>query len=254
MMARSANRLRVQPRADTTAKPMATARRWRCESGFRRTLPNLPPEHGQPELDEGRPPRHPSCVHHDHLPSDAGLGISTRSTFTAARQVLAAAGRPGPGRQCGKLGQVVQRVGEMLRAERRELDVLPDELRADSLRSWVANCSRGRASFPGRCRAGVGTGLWRVSGVSRRSRSRAVPPLCPTLSIPSSHDRFPQVVAERHVPLSERRARVAAMDEYFVPPDFDGGAVLDDEAKKRLEDLRRAEEDAARAWHDCWDD
>jgi len=44
------------------------------------------------------------------------------------------------------------------------------------------------------------------------------------------------------------------MDEYFVPPDFDGGAVLDDEAKKRLEDLRRAEEDAARAWHDCWDD
>jgi hypothetical protein len=49
-------------------------------------------------------------------------------------------------------------------------------------------------------------------------------------------------------------ARVAAMDEYFVPPDFDGGAVLDDEAMKRLEDLRRAEEDAARAWHDCWDE
>ncbi len=41
-----------------------------------------------------------------------------------------AAGRPGPGRRCGKLGQVVQRVGEMLGAERRELDApVPDELR-----------------------------------------------------------------------------------------------------------------------------
>ena len=40
------------------------------------------------------------------------------------------AGRLGPGRRCGKLGQVVQRVGEMLRAERRELDApLPDVLR-----------------------------------------------------------------------------------------------------------------------------
>ena len=38
-------------------------------------------------------------------------------------------GRPGPGRRCGKLGQVVQRVGEMPRAERRELEVLPNGLR-----------------------------------------------------------------------------------------------------------------------------
>src|SRR6185437_16459183 len=40
-----------------------------------------------------------------------------------------AAGRSGPGRRCGKLGQVVQRVGEMLRAEWRELEILPDVLR-----------------------------------------------------------------------------------------------------------------------------
>src|SRR5207253_6246121 len=40
-----------------------------------------------------------------------------------------ATGRTGPGRRCGKLGQVVQRVDEMLRAERRELEVLPDGLR-----------------------------------------------------------------------------------------------------------------------------
>jgi hypothetical protein len=36
----------------------------------------------------------------------------------------------GPSRRCGQLGQVLQRVGEMLRAERRELDApCPDELR-----------------------------------------------------------------------------------------------------------------------------
>src|SRR5215472_11928764 len=40
-----------------------------------------------------------------------------------------AAGRLGPGRRGGKLGQVLQRVAEMLRAERREVEVLPDELR-----------------------------------------------------------------------------------------------------------------------------
>lgn len=39
-----------------------------------------------------------------------------------------AAGRPGSGRRWGKLGQVAQRVGEMLGAERWELEVLPDEL------------------------------------------------------------------------------------------------------------------------------
>jgi len=48
-------------------------------------------------------------------------------------------------------------------------------------------------------------------------------------------------------------ARVSAMDQYFVPPDFAGGAVLDDEAKRRLEDLRQAEEEAERAWHECWE-
>ena len=40
-----------------------------------------------------------------------------------------AAGRRGPGRRRGELGQVVQRVGEMLGAERREMEVLPDILR-----------------------------------------------------------------------------------------------------------------------------
>src|SRR6185312_950695 len=49
------------------------------------------------------------------------------ATIAPARSL--AAGRTGPGRRCGKLGQVAQRVGEMLRAERRELEVLPDGLR-----------------------------------------------------------------------------------------------------------------------------
>src|SRR6185437_3706799 len=60
------------------------------------------------------------CPHRRHLRSSGPLRPPARCL---------AVGRPGSGRRCGKLGQVVQRVGEMLRAERRELEVLPDELR-----------------------------------------------------------------------------------------------------------------------------
>lgn len=65
----------------------------------------------------------------------AGLGSDGSHQLRGSVHLLPparclAGGRPSAGRRCGKLGQVAQRVDEMLRAERRELDAsVPDVLR-----------------------------------------------------------------------------------------------------------------------------
>src|ERR1700733_14337041 len=58
-----------------------------------------------------------------------GPAISPGLVSTSRPPECLAAPRSGLGRRCGKPGQVAQRVAEMFRAERREMEVLPDELR-----------------------------------------------------------------------------------------------------------------------------